>query len=58
MWKRHVVYESRPRSVIIILGYQHYMAPEEVPNTAVYLISRKQCRKVVSYIDIFFLCMV
>jgi hypothetical protein len=28
LWKRHVVYESRPRSVIISLGRQLYRIPE------------------------------
>jgi hypothetical protein len=58
MWKHHVVYESRPRSVIITLGDQLYRVPEAVPNTVVSLISVKQCRKVVSQTEIFFLCMV
>jgi hypothetical protein len=58
MWKHHVVYESRPRSVIITLGDQLYRVPEAVPNTVVSLISMKQCRKVVSQTRIFFLCMV
>jgi hypothetical protein len=58
MWKCHVVYESRPRSVIITLGDQLYRVPEAVPNTVVSLISVKQCRKVVSQTGRFFLCMV
>jgi hypothetical protein len=41
MWKHHVVYESRPRSVIITLGDQLYRVPEEVPTTMVSLISVK-----------------
>ena len=28
LWKRHVVYESKPRSVIITLGRQLYRIPE------------------------------
>jgi hypothetical protein len=28
LWKHHVVYESRPRSVIITLGRQLYRIPE------------------------------
>jgi hypothetical protein len=28
MWKRYVVYDSRPRSVIITLGSQLYRIPE------------------------------
>ena len=34
MWKRHVVYESRPRSVIITLGVHLYRIPEVVLTTA------------------------
>jgi hypothetical protein len=41
MLKCHIVYESRPRSIIITLGDQVYRVPEEVPNTAVSLISVK-----------------
>jgi hypothetical protein len=41
MWKRHVVYESRPRSSIITLGDKLYRVPEEVPNIAVSLNSAK-----------------
>ena len=33
MWKRHAVYESRPRSVIVTMGGQLYRIPETVaPN--------------------------
>jgi hypothetical protein len=45
MWKRHVVYESRPRSVIITLGGQLYRIPEVVPTTA----PPKQHCKVISH---------
>jgi hypothetical protein len=41
LWKRHVVYESRPRSVIITLGRQLYNILEVVPPTAISLISTK-----------------
>jgi hypothetical protein len=44
MWKCHVVYESRPHSVIATLGGQLYMVPEVVLTT----VPPKQCRKVVS----------
>ena len=34
MWKRHVVYESRPRSVIVTLGGKFYRISEtDVTNT-------------------------
>jgi hypothetical protein len=48
LWKGHVVYESRPRSVIITLNMKLYRIPEAVPPTAISLISAKQCRKVIS----------
>jgi hypothetical protein len=45
MWKCHVIYESRPRSVIITLGGHLYRIPEVVPNTA----PPKHCHWVVSH---------
>ena len=45
MWRRHVVYESRPHSVIITLGDHLYRIPEVVPTTT----PPKQCRKVISH---------
>jgi hypothetical protein len=48
LWKHHVVYESRPRSVIITLGRQLYRIPEVAPPTAISLISAKKCSKVIS----------
>jgi hypothetical protein len=45
MWKRHVVYESRPRSVIVTLGGHLYRIPKVVLTT----IPPKKCRKVVSH---------
>ena len=47
LWKHHVVYESRIRSVII-LNKKLYRIPEAVPPSAISLISAKQCRKVIS----------
>jgi hypothetical protein len=44
----HVVYESRPHSVIITLGRQLYRIPEVASPTAISLISAKQCKKVIS----------
>ena len=41
LWKCHVVYESRPHSVIITLGRQLYRIPEVVSPTTIYLISAK-----------------
>jgi hypothetical protein len=48
LWKCHVAYESRPRSVIINLNMKLYRIPEVVPPSAIYLISAKKCRKVIS----------
>jgi hypothetical protein len=48
LWKHHVVYESRPRSVIITLNRKLYMIPEAVLPSVISLISAKQCRKVIS----------
>jgi hypothetical protein len=45
MWKHHVVYESRPRSVIVSLGGHLYRIPEVVPTT----VPPKKCHKVVSH---------
>ena len=45
MWKRHVVYESRPHSVIVTLGGKLYRIPETVaPNKVL------QGRKISSHI--------
>jgi hypothetical protein len=43
MWKRHAVYESRPCSVIVILGGHVYKIPEVVLT----IFPPKKCRKVV-----------
>jgi hypothetical protein len=48
LWKRHVVYESRPRSVIITLNGKLYRIPKAVPPSVISLISSKQCKKVIS----------
>jgi hypothetical protein len=48
MWKRHVVYESRPRNVIITLGRQLYRIIEVASPTTIYLIFVEQCSKVIS----------
>ena len=58
MWKRHAVYESRPRSVIVTLRKQRYRIPEVVPSTAVSLITAKQCKKVISQTGKFILLMI
>jgi hypothetical protein len=56
LWKHHVVYESRPLSVIITLGRQLYKIPEVESPTIISLIFAKKCSKVISQIgkSIFF----
>jgi hypothetical protein len=46
MWRRHVVYESRPRSVIVTLGGHLYRIPKVVLTT----VPPKKCCNVVSHI--------
>ena len=58
MWKCHVVYESRPCSIIITLGKRLYMIPEVSPKAYMSLILAKQCRKVIAQIGKFFLFMI
>jgi len=58
MLKHHVVYESRPRSVIISFRVQLYRVRDKIPSIAISLIFAKQCRKVVSQTGRFFLFMV
>jgi hypothetical protein len=58
LWKCHVVYESRPRSVIITLNRKLYRIPEAVPPSAISLISAKQCRKVISQMGKFVFFMI
>jgi hypothetical protein len=58
LWKRHVVYESRPRSVIITLNRKLYMIPEAIPPSVISLISAKQCMKVISQMGKFVFFMI
>jgi hypothetical protein len=48
LWKHHVVYEFRLRSVIITLNMKLYRIPEAVPPSVISLIFAKKCRKVIS----------
>ena len=41
LWKLHVVYESRPRNVIITLNNKLYRIPEVVPPSVISFISTK-----------------
>ena len=50
MWKRHVVYESRPRTVIVTLGGKLYRIPETTAPNKV-----SQGRKINSHIRKLFL---
>ena len=58
LWKQHVVYESRPRSVIITLDRKLYRIPYVSPPTAISLIFAKKCRKVISQTDKFVFFMI
>jgi hypothetical protein len=42
LWKRHVVYESRPRSIIISLNRKLYRIPEAIPPNVISFISAKK----------------
>jgi hypothetical protein len=58
LWKCHVVYESRPRSVIITLGIKLYGIPEVAPPNVISLIYVKQCSKVISQTGKFLFLMI
>jgi hypothetical protein len=45
MWKHHVIYESRPRSVIVTLGGHLYRIPEVFPT----IVPPKKFHKLVSH---------
>eukprot|EP00253_Pinus_taeda_P023032 PITA_23032 len=48
LWKQHVVYEARPRVVIINFGNKLYRIPELSPPTAISLLTTKQCSRLIS----------
>jgi len=48
LWKRHVVYESKPRVVIITLRNKMYRITEIAPPTTISLVTAKQCSKLIS----------
>jgi hypothetical protein len=58
LWKLHVVYECRPRSVIINLNRKLYRIPEAILPSDISLISTKQCTKVISHTKKFFFFMI
>jgi hypothetical protein len=53
LWKRHVLYESRPRSANINLNKKLYRILKAIPPNVISLIFSKQCRKVISQIGKF-----
>jgi hypothetical protein len=53
LWKHHVVYESMSRSVIITLNRKLYRIPEAIPPSVIFLISSKQCMKLISQTEKF-----
>ena len=57
LWRRHAVYESRPRAVIISLSNSLYRIPEVAPPTATSLITAKKGSKLISQTRKF-ICMV
>jgi hypothetical protein len=48
LWKRHVVYESRPPAVIITLGNKLYRILEITPPITISLVTAKQCSKLIA----------
>jgi hypothetical protein len=58
LWMRHVVYESRPRVVIITLGNKFCKIPEIAPPTTISLVTVKQCSKLISKTMKFFFLMI
>lgn len=49
VWKRHIVYDFRPRSVIITLANKLYRIPKVASPTTISLITAKQCSKIISH---------
>ena len=47
LWKRHVVYECRPRVVIITLGNNLYRIPKISLPTTISLVTAKKCSKLI-----------
>jgi len=48
LWKIHVVHESKPHTIVINLGKNIYMMLVVAPPISIYLISTKQCNKIIS----------
>ena len=49
LWKQHVVYESRPHFVIIILANKLYRILEVASPIAISLITTRKWRKIIYY---------
>jgi len=47
LWKRHALYESKPRAVIITLGNKLYRILKVAPPIAISLVTAKQCSQLV-----------
>ena len=45
LWKHHVVYDSRPHTIIISLGNNLYKIPKVAPPTSISLIYVNQCSR-------------
>jgi len=58
LWRRHVVYESRPHAVIIYLDNSLYKILEVAPPTATSLITAKKGSKLISQTRKFIFCLV
>jgi hypothetical protein len=48
LWKRHAMYESWPRTIIVILGNKLYRIPEVPLPPAISLVTAKKCSKLIS----------
>jgi len=48
LWKRHAMYELRPRTIIFTLGNKLYKILEVAPPTTISLVTAKQCSKLIS----------
>eukprot|EP00253_Pinus_taeda_P026499 PITA_26499 len=55
--KRHAIYESRPRAIIVTLGNKLYRIPEVASPTAISLVTTKQCSKLISKTEKFIFLM-
>ena len=58
MWKSHVVYECRPRTIIVTLGNKFYRILEVPPPAIISLVTAKQCSKIISKTRKFFFLMI